>query len=1040
MQNERKLFQKNAKKAFRERKKANRGITLIALVISIIVMLILAGVSLNAVIGDNGIITQAQNATYMQGIVALEEYLQTEYVKYYDEAEDYTNKIEMLSSKMTNLCLKDGTKNYITYDGKMYYLVNKQSLPDDIKNQLKGGDTTEYAKYIRLQDVYGITTDLRVYYCADGLEGALGTLTDLEIDPNTPLNKINNNAGLKDAITEALSEIGITIGENGITTGNVSNLKTLTLDGTKSNITSLSGISELTVLQELNLKNLTIPNLDGIEACNLLKTMYFDNCQLTEENGYSKLATVLDLQKLYFKFDSTIDEATANKQIEKLGLALSTATSLNKIEYFGIFGTEGMIKERTQFSYDGTSGKYSYNSNTRNNVTNISSLSSFAPNIKASIKYMYLNNNNLNSIEALKDFSNIEEIYVLCNSNLTSLTGLENHTSIKYILAQYTGIVDLIGLSGCSNINTGIFTKTNLQSLDGLSSSSLNQIDAENSKVTDISALNDNTSITYLQLENNSSLQDISSIKNCSNINNLYLAGNTLLDETVLSSLEFQNIIKNCGTNYSLDGKYGLLFLNQERVDLSNSNLTDEQLELLRGKENIKGIKLTGNASLSNSKIEDILSTLKNLECISLVNLSQVSSINFVKELNNLVELDLRGTAVSDLSILENLANENKLSIGSLILDNKDIDVTKIQKTISYVSINGKPTNYTFNEDGSLRTSGIIILNKDVCKLFESCTEIVSFKNYSTVGGVDATIDLSNCINLTEISARGYNAKFIIPNSCKSISLDSTSKTPDLSRCDNLETLNLGYASVNINEILSSLQNARKLSIFSVYRNSVTSKIDELHNLKYTKVTSIDFSNSSLITNINIKEEVNNIVNISLENCKSFETIETFGNLTSLQTLNIIGTKVQSLEPIRNHKALTTLYMNNSNVNSLSALENVTTLTNIESQNTKISSLQGVENLVNLTNLNVSGNSISNLYYLSKLAEKGILKLTTLNIADNLLENNTVISVDGQNINVNNIEIIKSLYDAGLRNIDISGNNFSDTSEIKNLNWDSYKE
>ena len=105
--------------------------------------------------GDNGIITQAQNATYMQGIAALEEYLQTGYIKYYDEADEYTNKIELLSSKMPNLCLKDGTKNYITYNGgdgpKQYYLVNKQSLPDDIKNQLKGGDTTEYIEYIRLR-------------------------------------------------------------------------------------------------------------------------------------------------------------------------------------------------------------------------------------------------------------------------------------------------------------------------------------------------------------------------------------------------------------------------------------------------------------------------------------------------------------------------------------------------------------------------------------------------------------------------------------------------------------------------------------------------------------------------------------------------------------------------------------------------------------------------------------------------------------------------------------------------------------------------
>ena len=67
------------------------------------------------------------------------------------------------------------------------------------------------------------------------------------------------------------------------------------------------------------------------------------------------------------------------------------------------------------------------------------------------------------------------------------------------------------------------------------------------------------------------------------------------------------------------------------------------------------------------------------------------------------------------------------------------------------------------------------------------------------------------------------------------------------------------------------------------------------------------------------------------------------------------------------------------------------------------------------------------------------MKLKTLNISNNVLENNTTISINGENINVNNIEIIKELYNAGLRNIDISGNNFSDTSEIKNLKWDSYK-
>ena len=39
-----------------------KGITLVALIITIIVMLILAGVSISLVVGENGVLTQAENA------------------------------------------------------------------------------------------------------------------------------------------------------------------------------------------------------------------------------------------------------------------------------------------------------------------------------------------------------------------------------------------------------------------------------------------------------------------------------------------------------------------------------------------------------------------------------------------------------------------------------------------------------------------------------------------------------------------------------------------------------------------------------------------------------------------------------------------------------------------------------------------------------------------------------------------------------------------------------------------------------------------
>ena len=56
--------------------KKAKGITLISLVITIIILLILAGVTLSLTLGDNGIITQAQKAKEAQEIAAIKEEFQ----------------------------------------------------------------------------------------------------------------------------------------------------------------------------------------------------------------------------------------------------------------------------------------------------------------------------------------------------------------------------------------------------------------------------------------------------------------------------------------------------------------------------------------------------------------------------------------------------------------------------------------------------------------------------------------------------------------------------------------------------------------------------------------------------------------------------------------------------------------------------------------------------------------------------------------------------------------------------------------------------
>ena len=57
--------------------KKSRGITLIVLVITIIIMLILAGVTINAMTGDNGLLSRAKQAKTEQLKAQAEESIKT---------------------------------------------------------------------------------------------------------------------------------------------------------------------------------------------------------------------------------------------------------------------------------------------------------------------------------------------------------------------------------------------------------------------------------------------------------------------------------------------------------------------------------------------------------------------------------------------------------------------------------------------------------------------------------------------------------------------------------------------------------------------------------------------------------------------------------------------------------------------------------------------------------------------------------------------------------------------------------------------------
>lgn len=121
-----------------KQKKNQRGITLIALVISIIVMLILAGVSLNATVGNNGIVTKAQIASISQRMATLKEELEMNIVK--AMGDDFIDKREWVT------VLNDNIRNYIPsieddeigkygiVAGELYYIGEDEIYKDAARN------------------------------------------------------------------------------------------------------------------------------------------------------------------------------------------------------------------------------------------------------------------------------------------------------------------------------------------------------------------------------------------------------------------------------------------------------------------------------------------------------------------------------------------------------------------------------------------------------------------------------------------------------------------------------------------------------------------------------------------------------------------------------------------------------------------------------------------------------------------------------------------------------------------------------------------
>lgn len=637
-----------------------KGITLIALVVTIIILIILAGISISTLTGKNGILNQANSAKIMTIVSGVKEEIGLKNIEC--QVEDMSINIESL--------LKEGKIERIVkpeYDTYYIYYIIKPKSYISMKN-LGNGNSTEF------KDIFLIDDDFNIKYI-DKFGNEYGdNLTKKELTDETKIRFANDN------FEKYVSKI------SGIETNDLKfkwmkNQKSLEIND--ASITNLYDLVFFPNLTNLKIDGLTLKNLDGIENCKNLEVIYFysivDDLSKVE---YLKNLDTIFITKLQ-NFDNAIDSLKGLEKLKSLNMSGNiTVKSMKRIEELsnnlvniklanvGIEKIEGLKKFTNLKSIDLTT----------NNIKDITPIADIAS--INNITGLYLDGNkNISgnrSDYTKEELEKINKIGEILDRDGEIILGVEQFglfTNYKNVKLNYKGLTSLEMFEGMTNLNKLDLTgnaitledeksQNILKSMKNLRSLNLFQ----NKKLANIKPINELSSLTYLNLSSTGTfnLADIEDI-----LSNVSLS---------VDNSTFQTIV-NCDANKITSLKMSWAPI-QDIPDMSN--LTK-----------LKYLQIDNSSSINSF---DTIAKLESLEVLILNEVSLHNKMFDFSRLTNLNNLSLEGNSLwsEDLDKLKSLKNTKNLNLN--LSNNSIIDATALLELDASTRINLK-NNVNLNEN-----------------------------------------------------------------------------------------------------------------------------------------------------------------------------------------------------------------------------------------------------------------------------------------------------------------------------------------------------
>ena len=360
------------------KEKRTKGITLIALVVTIVVLLILSGITISMVFGQDGVITSANKAKIMQAIGTIKEEMGLDSLDKQIEGGKVTPETLLAEGKVARTVQeKDG--NYY-----MYYAIKE--------NAYAGMNGLGKGNLANLKDVFLIDDKLNIKYIASNGKEYGDNIEDKILEDETDIRFSS------EAFSEFVSNIAGTE-EDEMKFKWMKNLKELTIDDPA--IDSLQDLVFFPNLEKLILGNAgnaskapEITTMDGIENCTKLTVLCIYYGPDKDYKALGRMENLTDFRRYTGNdFNQIIDGLKLCENLEQVWLS---AVNIDNMKRIGELNND--------------------------------------------IEVLNLSSNNITKIEGIEDFTNLKTLY-LNNNNITDITPLSLNTSLMLLtLMKNSGI------------------------------------------------------------------------------------------------------------------------------------------------------------------------------------------------------------------------------------------------------------------------------------------------------------------------------------------------------------------------------------------------------------------------------------------------------------------------------------------------------------------------------------------------------------------------------------------------------------------------